>query len=184
MTDDDTASGELREALVLDGKVAIAAHPHTIRVLGSTYPHTIVHIPDVKSDGTCATYAFGLCSRKGYRWIVQIPEPDVYAGRDFMEWLMRHHLVPRDGPPQEGDIVLYLENDTWSHIGTLVDNGRVRSKWGTFPVYEHGLFELPATYGDQVIYMQPMAPDDAFRLFLEYAASKGVPEDELELARS
>lgn len=180
MTDDDTASGELREALVLDGKVVTVAHPHTIKVLGSTYPHTIVHIPDAKSEGTCGTYAFGLCSRKGYWWIAEL---NVFAGRDFMEWLMRHHLVPRDGPPQEGDIVLYFHNDIWAHIGTLVDKGRVRSKWGTFPIYEHGLFELPATYGDQVIYMQPLDPDDAFRLFLEYASSKGVPEDEIELAR-
>jgi hypothetical protein len=55
-------------------------------------------------------------------------------------------------------------------------------EWGTFPVYEHGLWEVPANYGDRVAVMQSLYPDDAYQLFLEYAALKGVPEDVLAFA--
>lgn len=177
MTDDDVA---LRKELELDGTVTIVAHPRTVMSLRNIKPHAIVHIADADTLDTCVTYTFGFLSREGYRRIALL---DVFAGRDFMEWLVRAYLVPRDRPAEEGDIVLYFYNDVWKHIGTLVGKGRVRSKWGTFPVYEHGMWEIPASYGDRVILAQPLDPDDAYRLFLKYAAGKGIPKDVIELAR-
>jgi hypothetical protein len=44
------------------------------------------------------------------------------------------------------------------------------------------LWEVPANYGDRVAVMQSLYPDDAYQLFLEYAALKGVPEDVLAFA--
>jgi hypothetical protein len=45
--------------------------------------------------------------------------------------------------------------------------------WGTFPVYEHEIWEVPARYGDEVRYFENPGPAGALQLILEY---EGVRE--------
>ncbi len=59
-------------------------------------------------------------------------------------------LVPKS---LDGGLVVYLYGDEPRHIGVM-DGWRVFSKWGKSPVYNHGLFEVPAMYGDETRYYQ------------------------------
>ena len=47
--------------------------------------------------------------------------------------------------------VVYLEGDTPKHFGQLQGN-KVRSKWGRGRILNHGLWEVPLTYGSKVKY--------------------------------
>jgi hypothetical protein len=61
--------------------------------------------------------------------------------------------------PLPGVIVLYFNND----------RGEVLSKWGEFPVYQHGLWEVPASYGQDVKYFRLPNEEEVLRLFQEFA---------------
>ena len=57
----------------------------------------------------------------------------------------------------DGQIVLYFGDGETKHIG-LVHGNRIISKWGKNPVYEHGIAEVPASYGDEYgIFNRPSA---------------------------
>ncbi len=67
-----------------------------------------------------------------------------------------------------GALVLYFNGGNWSHVGTITNSGRVISKWGLYPVYEHGLWEVPAVYGNEIRYFLKPSPEMALDLFEEY----------------
>jgi hypothetical protein len=77
----------------------------------------------------------------------------VFAGRRFVEWLLKNRLVEFQRPVP-GCLVLYFTGDVWQHVGVVAGEGRVISQWGTFPVYEHALFEVPARYGNEARFFQ------------------------------
>jgi hypothetical protein len=59
-----------------------------------------------------------------------------------------------------GPVVLYMEGDRVTHSAVVSKtNKRLMSKWGSGRVYEHDLYEVPATYGDKVLVVE--APDPA-----------------------
>ena len=57
-----------------------------------------------------------------------------------------------------GDLVLYGERDRNNffskHAGISLGNS-VRSKWGSFFVFDHSLFDIPQEYGSDVLYFHP-----------------------------
>ncbi len=65
------------------------------------------------------------------------------------------------------------------HVGIADINGRVTSKWGTFPTYEHALDEVRKAMGIKVRFFERPSPD-ALALFLEFAAEKGVSPEGVE----
>ncbi len=57
--------------------------------------------------------------------------------------------------PRAGDLAVYIREDAGgsreqSHIGRVVHNDRVRSKWGYGDVYLHDIERVPACYGKEV----------------------------------
>ncbi len=119
--------------------------------------HTIA-FRESRFDGSCMTYALGLDSIDAYRRVALAFEPPVFAGKDFAHWLIDE--VEQSEGPTPGCLVFYFEGETWRHVGTLddVEGLRVVSKWGEMAVYEHGLDEVPAGYGDKVRFFHKPAP--------------------------
>src|SRR5882757_676339 len=137
----------LRKALELDGIVA-AEHPQRIEALKERFPHTIRCVAR-HYLATCASYAFRLSEDPVYRAVARGFDPDVFAGREFVEWALAGRLCPID-EPQIGSLAMYFMDEKWQHVGLLYGSDRIISKWGTFPVYEHEISEIPASYGDRV----------------------------------
>ena len=54
-------------------------------------------------------------------------------------------------------------------MGIVNEVGRVESMWGTYPVYDHGLWEVPAAYGNDIRYFARPQQADALGLILAYA---------------
>lgn len=170
----------LRVALDLPDGLDRYSHRAAIEHLKQEYSHTIDY-RGMDDGNNCVTHAFGLANTPAYRAIAGSFGGEIFAGRGFMEWLLRDHLYEID-EAADGCAVLYFVGHTWQHIGRLCAPGRVTSKWGTFPVYDHALLELPAGYGDIVRYFSMPGPDEVLRLFLDYAKSRGLSNPDIDWA--
>jgi hypothetical protein len=62
----------------------------------------------------------------------------------------------------------------FKHVGLWTGSRRVISKWGTGLLYNHKLFEVPASYGDDVSYFKHVPYDDAWQLFATFAEENGI----------
>ena len=160
----DTARGDsqLRAELELEG-LAIGEHRQKIEEIGRRISHTITFVEAGRAP--CIPYALGLVARRAYWSIAE--RTGVQAKSDFMEWLLSR-LEELD-EPASGALVVYSNKGQLTHVGTIRGAGKVISKWGWFPAYEHGLWEVPASYGNQVKFFRKPDEEEALRLFEEFA---------------
>ena len=68
-----------------------------------------------------------------------------------------HQFVPND-------LVVYYNGQRKMHVGRYVEPTLVESKWGFGPLFRHGLWDVPKSYGDALKYFKPpeQANVDAF----------------------
>lgn len=160
----------LRKALELTG-LTWEEHAQEIERLRLLHAHTIRFISG-RRDETCALFALALTDQPVYRSIALTY--DIYAGQDFLHSLdLRLTELPH---PEPGCLVHYFAGDEWKHVGVMATSLRVISKWGTFPRYEHEFWEVPAGYGERMVFQERPSPDVTLELFLNYARMLGLPE--------
>jgi hypothetical protein len=53
------------------------------------------------------------------------------------------------------DFVVYYNGQVKTHVGLNVAPNRVESKWGIGPLFRHGLWDVPKSYGDTLRYFKP-----------------------------
>ena len=74
---------------------------------------------------------------------------------------------------------MYFMGEKWQHVGLVYGSDRIISTWGTYPVYEHEISEIPASYGDRMRFYERPTQPDALALFLDYARSVGVTDADI-----
>jgi hypothetical protein len=160
----DTTKGDLklRAALELE-RLPIGEHRQRVEEIGRSISHTITFVE--ASGAPCIPYALGLVKRPQYWSIAE--HTGVQARADFMAWLASR-LEELD-EPAPGALVAYFNNNRWTHLGTMAGTERVISKWGLFPAYQHGLWEVPTSYGNKVKFFSKPDEEEALRLFKEFA---------------
>mgnify|MGYP001571175814 CR=1 FL=1 len=67
----------------------------------------------------------------------------------------------------QGLVVLYFKDGETKHVGRLQGN-RVLSKWGKNPVYEHDIFEVPASFGDEYEFFKQPSVRYITNKFIEF----------------
>jgi hypothetical protein len=141
---------------------------HSIVIVESEYPI---------ERYTCAMHAFHLVENPIYIEIASFGEGHIFAGHNFINFLLGNRLLaPRDQTSiLPDDLILYFDNSVYQHIGRMKTNCRVQSKWGTSHLFEHGVWEVPPNYGDEVRYFVGPDKDASFALFIQYAESQGFP---------
>jgi len=82
--------------------------------------------------------------------------------------------------PKIGSLVMYFSGSDWKHIGIVTGPNRATSQWGTYPIYEHDLCELPASYVNLMRFFDEPPPARALSDFLDYARSEGVSNEDIE----
>jgi hypothetical protein len=152
-------------------------HRKMIENVARAYPHSIVY-RSLEEEGTCAAYALGLTGSAIYQFVAARFHRKIFAGRDFMEWLVQSQLREIERPYSKC-LALYFSDREWQHVGVVSSPGRVVSQWGTFPVYDHSVFEIPARYGDVARYFHLPENTEAVRLFLEYAKTWGLSDSDI-----
>jgi hypothetical protein len=159
-------------------------HPSLLRRVSRIYRNTIRLLPSSHPiyRYTCLMHVFRFAEHPDYIAIAHHGPGHVCAGADFAHWLIaRGLLMPlRAEEARSGDLVFYFQDGSFRHAGMLTEDGRVVSKWGTGQLYEHGLYEVPDTYGDEIRYFASLSCDAAFEYFTWFAAEQGVPQHLLQ----
>lgn len=116
-----------------------------------------------------------------FQYAMNIPAADIedkaigniFPGANFVEELIEDESLVELGGPVDGCLVIYFSNGRPTHAGVVVGE-RVRSKWGSCwtHVWDHGVFDAPARYGDEVRFFA--IPDDGVALYREWATNHGL----------
>ena len=174
----DAAERKLRQRLEEMTHVDdVSRHPALLATLGHECPNTAT-ILDSAHPIRRYTYlmrVFDFAERAEYAAIATLGR--VYAASAFVHWLLDKCLLAEvtqaDG--REGDLVFYFSDDgRFKHAGLCRGNGQVMSKWGIGHLYQHGLFEVPESYGDKVRFFRKLSYDEAFGYFSCFAIENGV----------
>jgi hypothetical protein len=164
----EIARTTLRDELA-DG---VFANQHTEKIedLREVHHHSIrSHFEQIIAFN-CFAYAFGLTDDHT-RTLCK--ETKVYPDARFIHWMRAlHHLTEIGNPGDQLCIALYFLIDDVTnrcrHAALRRPDGRMISKWGTYPIYEHGLAEVPSNYGDDVLYIERPSDHEVRELFAAY----------------
>jgi len=142
--------------------------------LKKRYPHSISIVCDSQGQplrglASCYEHAFDLTQFEEYE---DVRLCDYQEGLDrfiansvFVRHLMEQGILRQDSVPLEGALALYFDNDKPVHAGLMKSAGRVSSKWGSGHLWEHELWEVPASYGDDVQFFERPDPREVFAAF-------------------
>ena len=151
--------------------------PNSIRITESSYPI---------DRYTCLMHVLNFTEKPEYIAIAAYGTGRIYAGTDFAHWLIERGLLAEvsQAEAKDGDLVFYFSEGTFKHVGLWRLNGRVLSKWGVGHLYDHGLFEVPTSYGTDVRFCNRLPYDDAYDLFRQFAEEIDIPFESAEPSSS
>jgi hypothetical protein len=69
-------------------------------------------------------------------------------------------------PAPDGNVVLYFDGDHITHSARM-NRGILISKWGRAHTWQHGLWEVPTSYGSRVEYYQAPPADSVATAYLD-----------------
>ena len=183
MAAQNDALAQLRIALDAPNGFDRFEHQKRTENVRQSHPHT-VRYREFADGATCLTYALRLFESRIYEAISgDFFHRKIWAGRQFVEWLPADGRLEQSGKPMPECLVLYFADGVWQHAGTASEDGRVVSKWGEFPVFDHDAFEVPARYGNEVRYYVMPRPENALKLFVEFVKSLGVSDEDIAVER-
>ena len=142
----------LREQLdyiVNSGSFAIGEHEAEINKLPG---HTIRLIKNqtFSEPYNCFSYALDVVESEPINRILKEDAMNrakygAKFGTDFINKLVAGGILKKD---DGGNIIIYYRDGDPKHAGKILDT-RVTSKWGFGLLWEHGVWEIPLSYGDK-----------------------------------
>jgi hypothetical protein len=142
--------------------VPIESYPARLAEIAAEAPHTIRILPapldEPQTEFNCVMHALELVGRIEDPY--GRPFSCWYADTAFLRSLIDRGVLQPSAPRPEA-VVTWSSAEGLRHVGVLVAPDRAASKWGVSYVFEHGLLEVPANYGNQLAFYSPLEPDDA-----------------------
>ena len=153
-------------------------HRSALEGLHTSLGHQIVMLqgdPHWLDSFNCFAFALGLVDEPRYQDLYQLHQQATLADSAFVTGLVEDgHLseIPaRDA--RSRTIVLYFKDGCLQHGGPIeAGSRRIRSKWGLSELYEHGLWEVGASYGTQVRYFTVPDPHRIIALLEGYIGTE------------
>lgn len=148
---------------------ALEQHVIRLEALQHTKPHTVklVRIAEKRKDRyNCFMYALNVVGIKEIEDLLSTRIFTLKFGSEFMQDLFQKGLVSED---KHGTVAVYFDGPTPTHAGAVA-KGRVTSKWGMGNLWEHEVWEVPSSYGNNVRFVRiadPKAITQAFQHFAE-----------------
>ncbi|MGA7674417.1 MAG: hypothetical protein WCA78_05155 [Rhizomicrobium sp.] len=149
-----------------------------IEQLRSVHGHRIfVHPDSLDREYNCHTFALGLNSTERYTLLthryqnLRLGDSDFIVSGKFMESLRSGGVLsPIRGREKDPNrLVIYLSHGRITHSALSLKDHLFVSKWSGSELHDHGMWEVPASYGDKVEwYIRPSSQDalKALELFL------------------
>lgn len=157
----------------------VSRHPTLLAGLTCECPNTVTLLNSVHPIRryTCLMHVFDFAGKPEYAAIATSGLGRIFAASAFAHWLIERGLLAEvnQADVHEGDLVFYFGDDgRFQHAGMCVTDGRVVSKWGIGHLYEHGLFEVPESYGTKVRFFRKLSYEEAFENFTRFAEDSGM----------
>jgi len=159
-----------------------------ISELTSTHPHSIRCLPhEHREPYTCFESAFELADSHAYRKIAESfadwggsdadNAPSIFfVNFRFVDFLIGCGVLVEinKGELTVSDVVVYLDDeDTPQHAGKIApQEGLIKSKWGGGLFLEHGLWEVPESYGNTARFFRSIPAVKAERAFQKFVESQ------------
>ena len=140
--------------------------------LAHILPHLPVELtvvdppPTYKTNYNCFVYAFGMHKDEsflgGYNPVQQ----------EFVKYLLNEDVLKRTDSPESGDLVFYRDDQgNITHGGILKSKDIVLSKWMWGPIIENNLWDVPASFGNEVFYVKRVFTEQIKREYEIYKNS-------------
>jgi len=171
------------QAMTMDGDVS--NHAAQLAAITETHLNSVQPLPSEQpiASYTCAMHALGLVGNPTYKCIAQFGLGRIYAGKDFVHWLIATKWLEETATPEPGGIGVYFDAGEFKHIGKCAADGRICSKWGTGLLYDHSVDEVPSSYGNDVRFYKLLPNDASISAFVVFASESGVPASFIEHCR-
>ena len=141
-----------------------ARHRERIEGLRADYPHTIEWVEAGDTRIHCYEYALGICPEIVKEVTIVFP----CILNEFVNSAMMSFLEEiEESEVSNGSLIIYFNRRELKHAGYKQD-GWVISKWGSNPVYKHGIPEVPTTYGNEVGFFRKPADRFITIKFIEF----------------
>ena len=116
----------------------------------------------------CHQHAFDLRNSAEVEEIAAV-HPMIFPSAEYVSYLMDNLLTDVAATEaDDGDHVVYLDEDAVKHTGIL-RSGKVESKWGLGHLWEHGTWEIPISYGNEVCFFKKASRSECVAAFVHYA---------------
>jgi hypothetical protein len=119
--------------------------------------------PKYKDNYNCFVFVFGLEN-----------DTEFLGGnnpiqQEFIKHLISTNLLVSSTKPEKGNLIFY-KNETGeiTHGGIMESDDFVVSKWSWGPLFEHKIFDVPSSYGEEVLFFHPIEPSFAKEKYFEY----------------
>lgn len=154
----------------------INEHANQIELARQIYSHSIEVLTTLNDNRryNCVMFALSIECDHEYLNMAYLCPISVHANTAFIQFLSDSGYIVERSSSEPKSLAVYLNNGQVKHIGRVMDNGRVQSKWGLGHLYEHAIFETPAAYGNAVCFFAPIERDIVLDAFFEFAKLHGV----------
>lgn len=153
-----------------------SSHPSLIEKLNEKIPHSIKVLESITNINlyTCILFVFNIVNDEKYLSLARMCPQNIYASTEFIQFLINRNYVIELHQQSINCLIIYFENGKIKHIGRLINNNLVISKWGIGHLYQHPIFEVPSSYGTKIKCYSNINRDEMMNYFVEYAKSKEI----------
>lgn len=125
-----------------------------LETLRKEIPHSIEMLsgPNDNLRYNCVMYALGIEENQEYIELVYACPEDIHGDTSFVQFLIQNGDLDERKHPELGLLAVYFDEGVVRHIGRLISESRVVSKWGIGQLYEHDILNVPRSYGGIVRY--------------------------------
>jgi hypothetical protein len=133
----------------------------------------VIAPPPKKEDNyNCFIYALGLHRRHD---VLRESKGFIYSA--FLETLIAKGELAIARKPVVGGMILYRNprryGKGFAHAGVVQKDGSIVSKWSWGPLIRHAVFDVPQSYGSDIIHVGHVSPGKAYRLWKAYGEVAG-----------
>ena len=65
---------------------------------------------------------------------------------------------------EDNDVIFYFNGDTIAHVGKVIDNNTIESKWGRTGVFQHPIFSVSLSYGLTALFCKKSEYESFFKI--------------------
>lgn len=122
--------------------------------------------PNPAGNFNCFVYALGLED-----------DPEFLGGRNpiqqkFVKHLLAANVLTVTDAPKVGDFIFYEDkNGTITHSGIVQKHEVIHSKWMWGALFEHDIWDVPSSFGDEVFYTNLINSAEAKQEYIKYRDS-------------